>query len=280
MRETIELRIPEGEASRQLPQELGTCIGDSVRKVVLPLGDEWVGRIARIDKAYRERGRAFFVSWHIARRYSDKELRAAELLTLWPKVAFEPPGALYGTQCDETTGCPHCGAGARQTSELVLDLRRVPKEADLTRTIADELVVSARLAEAMSAAGFTGAAFRPVRQAGVKGRRSESWLQLAVTSSPVELVAPTAGGNDPFDLDEEGAHRCPRGHVVGLNRLSEVHVARSSYSGSDLTCTRQLFGVRRGVLRPRPCLLISPRLHALLKELKVGRFDVELAHLR
>jgi hypothetical protein len=280
MRETIELRIPESEASRQLPQELGTRLGDSVRKVVLPLGDEWVGRIARIDKTYREKGRAFFVSWHIARRYSDKELLDAELLTLWPKATFEPPGELCGTEYDEATACPHCGAGARQTSELMLDLRRVPKGADLARTIADELVVSARLVEAMRAGGLTGAAFRPVRQAGTKGRRSESWFQLEVTSPPVELAAPTAVGNDPFDLDEEGAHRCPQGHVAGLNRLSEVHVARSSYSGSDLTCTRQLFGERRGVLRPRPCLLISPRLHALLKELKVGRLDFEVAHLR
>jgi hypothetical protein len=169
--------------------------------------------------------------------------------------------------------------GARQTSELVLDLRRVPKSTDFARTIADELIISTRLVEAMTARGITGAEFRPVRQAGKKGAISGAWHQLVVVSPPIDITEPTVTGNNPFDLDDEDEGRCPLGHIAGLNLLSELHVARKGYDGSDWACTRQMFGERVGVLRPRPCILISPKLRALLVELKVRRLGIEVAHL-
>ncbi|XXF78577.1 hypothetical protein P2318_02120 [Myxococcaceae bacterium GXIMD 01537] len=281
MRETLELRVREEEARQFFRPDEGVVlpVGD-IRKVVLPLDDERLVRIGELDRELmRTTNRSFFFGWEIRRRYSPAEIRAAELFRLFPQATFEPSGEECGTRYDESTACPHCGAGAVQASELALDLRRIPKKADIARTIADELVVSARLSEALRSRGITGADFRPVKQAGTKGRVSQDWFQLVVTARPVDVVKPTVAGIDPFDLDEPGEHRCPLGHVAGLNLLSELHVDRSGLDGSDVTQTRQLFGRRTGLLRPRPLLLITPKLRALLAELNVKRLKVEVAHL-
>ncbi len=91
-------------------------------------------------------------------------------------------------------------------------------------------------------------------------------------------------GIHPFDEDVKGQNRClyagKKDHVAGLNRLSEVFVARSAWDGSDITCTEQLVGVRGGVLRPAPLILISPRFRRLLVENNVKGFREEVAYLR
>jgi hypothetical protein len=282
MRETLELRVVEEEAHRVFRPDEGVVLtGGSIRKVLLPLDDERVPSIGALQRELRKRKkRPFFFGWDISRRYSEKELQAAELFLLWPQATFEPEGEACGTRYDESKACSHCGVGARQVSELALDLRCVPKRADIARTIANEIIVSTRLVEAMQARGITGAEFRPVRQAGKKGVVSSAWQQLVVVSPPVEIVEPTVTGNNPFDLDEQDEYRCPHGHTAGLNRLSELHVARKSYDGSDWACTRQMFSQRVGVIRPHPYFLISPKLRALLVELKVRRLTIEVAHPR
>jgi hypothetical protein len=280
MREILELRVEEEEAHRIFRPDEGTLLGSgSVRKVLLPLNDARVPHIEKLNRELRKQGRALFFGWDIHRRYSEKELQAAELFHLWPNAAFEPVGEECGTRYDESKACPHCGVGARQLSELVLELRRVPKRADIARTIADELIISTRLVDAMRARGITGAEFLPVRKAGKKSLISTQWHQLVVTSPPVDIVEPTLIGNGPFDLDERDEGRCPRGHLAGLNLLSELHLDRKSYDGSDWAWTRQMIGTRMGVLRPAPSLLISPKLRSLLVELEVKKLTLEVAHL-
>ncbi len=281
MREILELRVSEEEAWRCFRPDEGTLlsIGD-VRKVLLPLPDERLPRIHAVNEELRKtKNRSLFWGWHIFRRYSAKELEAAELFKLWPDAIFEPSGDECGTEYDESVACPQCGAGARQASDLVLDLRRAPKKADIAQTISNEVIISTRLAEELKAQGISGVELRPVRQAGKKGIVSSAWLQLVVGAKPVEVVAPTVAGVDPFDRDEQGEFRCPRGDRAGLNLLSELFVARSSYDGSDLTWTRQRFGLRRGVLRPKSFLLLSPKLRRLLVASRVRRLEIEVAHL-
>jgi hypothetical protein len=282
MRETLELRVVEEEAHRVFRPDEGVVLpGGDTRKVLLPLDDERVPQIGALQRELRrKKGRPLFFGWDIYRRYSEKEIQSAELFLLWPQATFEPEGEAHGTRYDESKACRQCGAGACQVSDLVLDLRRVPRGADIARTIADEVITSTRLVEAMRERGITGAEFRPVRQSGKKGAISQAWQQLVVVSPPVDIVEPTITGNNPFDLDEHNQLRCPRGHIAGLNRISELHVARKGYDGSDWACTRQLFGMREGVLRPHPSILISPKLRALLVELKVRRLTLEVAHLR
>ncbi|HEX8436047.1 hypothetical protein [Archangium sp.] len=258
-----------------IPGNPGRSLG-IVRKVRLPLEDERVRLIGELNREFNRQGHSFFMGWSISRHYTPKEIQAAELFSLRPRAIFEPCGEMCGTEYDESEACPLCGAGARQSTALHLEPESIPKR-DLSFTIAREIVVSSRLAQALQAHGMTGAAFLPVRDP--TGRLLENWRQLTITSAPVDIVPPTLVGSDLFDLDEQGQFRCPQGHVLGLSFLSELWVRRESYDGSDLVRTRQLTGLRRGVLHPQPVLLFSPRLYRLLRELKVGRLVVEVAHL-
>ncbi|WNG37977.1 hypothetical protein F0U61_33090 [Archangium violaceum] len=274
MREIIEFRIPEPEAN-MLPGNPGRSLG-IVRNVRLPLEDERVRLIGELDREFKKRGRSFFLGWSISRHYTSEELQSAELFALRPRSIFEPCGEMCGTEYDESEACSLCGAGARQSTDLHLDPESIPKR-DLSFTIAREIVVSSRLAQALQAHGTTGAAFLPVRDP--TGKLLDDWRQLTITSAPVDIVPPTLIGNTLFDLDEQGKFRCPQGHVLGLGLLSETWIRRGSYDGSDLVRTRQLTGLRRGVLHPQPVILFSTKLYRLLRELKVGRLVVEVAHL-
>jgi len=114
-----------------------------------------------------------------------------------------------------------------------------------------------------------------------KPQRFPARYQLVVTSDPVGVAAPpTQFGTEPFNYDREGVYRCPFGHIAGLNLLSEVTIKVGDWrDGGDILRTKEMVGVREGVLRPHPILLISPRLYKLLRRDKVKGFQVEVAHL-
>ncbi|MDC0708055.1 hypothetical protein POL68_06195 [Stigmatella sp. ncwal1] len=79
MHETIEFRIAEDRARKFLEPDLGVPLGESLRKIVLPLSDKRVQRIKQLEQEHRRKGGVFFTYWHIHRRYSEKELQAAEV---------------------------------------------------------------------------------------------------------------------------------------------------------------------------------------------------------
>ncbi len=85
--------------------------------------------------------------------------------------------------------------------------------------------------------------------------------QIVPTSRPVEVHASTRFGVSPFDLDEEGRHRCDRGHALGLRALSPIAIERDSHDGSDLVATRRFAGWPE----PTPLILLSPRLADALR---------------
>jgi len=95
----------------------------------------------------------------------------------------------------------------------------------------------------------------------------------------VPLDARSQCGVRPFDPDAEGRYRCPLGHVAGLARLSEVFVSRAGWDGSDVACTTEMVGTRRGVLVPAPLLLISPKFYRLLRDGGVKGYRIEVARL-
>ncbi|MDZ4683562.1 MAG: hypothetical protein SH850_00645 [Planctomycetaceae bacterium] len=113
-----------------------------------------------------------------------------------------------------------------------------------------------------------------------KGAPLPVWHQLIVPSS-VDIVPPTRVGLDPFDEDEQGECRCPRGDTIGLNLLSELSISQRDFSNvqSDVLSTRQYIGVRRGLLRPERRLIISPRFRTMLEQHDMTGFRLEVAHL-
>lgn len=349
MRETLELRINEEHFGEPFRANEGKHLGDSVRRVILSTSDPRLTTIAEQQKFWRRRNSFLFAGWIYHRKYSRQELNSAECFKLETTAVFEPAGEDCGTVYDESSACRHvfskgrtCGAGARQVSELFLDLRKVPKSTDVARTIADEWVVSQRLAELLVDTKMTGFELRPVqhrarfneepirlewleagrellRQADKLGlpqnswgfevwlnrteqrklverawrenaerlkkreakrkRNYPPWYQLLITSVPIPAVPPTRFGIEPFDEDPEGRYRCPCGHVAGLHLLSEVTLSRAGWDGSDLAYTKEMVGVRSGVLRPHPILLGSSKLWRLFSESSLRGLKFEVAHL-
>lgn len=279
MHQTFEFRIDEELAQRFLGPGVGIPLSDTLRKVLLPAEDERVQRIGEIQREYRRRGKFFFLFSAIHRHYSKRELAAAELLVLVIRAYFEPAGEDCGTGYDESVECKHCGAGTRQVSDLILNTRRIPKGKDVAKTIAGEIVISPRVVQACQEHGIRGADFRPVFHRGRRGPEPSEWSQLVVTSKPAKLSPLTVTGNDVFDLDEDDEYRCPRGHTAGLRIISEIHVQRTKWDGSDWCLTDKLIGLRRGVLRPEPRILISQKLRQVLVDMKAKGFELEVAHL-
>jgi hypothetical protein len=118
----------------------------------------------------------------------------------------------------------------------------------------------------------------------VKDTRSTSplphWYQLIVKSKPVKIAQVTKTGINPFDDDAAGKYRCPFGHTAGFTLLSELYIERNSWDGCDIAYTSQLVGEKGdGLIRPRPLILISPRIREILIKEKVKGLDIEIAHL-
>ncbi len=342
MRQLCEFRVNEKYAHMLFAEGEGTLLGDDVRKVNIETSDIRFPRMNILQSRLREKGESFFWGHHLHYVYTNTEIKRAVLFSIWITAAFEPTGEECGTEFDDSETCLECGAGRKQISDLVLDLRKAPRTKDIARTIADEWIITQRLAELMVDAKLTGFDLQPVRhkaryqddplvlstvpsgrkllnQARSLGIESDEWefhvwlnrpkqrvlceaaheehaarrtkqarrrfkpppvwYQLVVTSNPVPMVPPTRTGIDPFDDDPKGEYRCPYGHVVGLNLLSEVFVERKTYDASDVIRTSNLVGHRMGLLVPSPCLLISQRFYRLLKQHKIKGYKTEVAYL-
>ena len=289
MKEVCEFRVQEKHASRLFASNEGKKLcwtklfGDkfvTVRKVELSVDDPQFKRVGELDALLKKEPDDFFFSgWDIRRSYTADELENAELLLLHHISTFEPAGEERGTRYDESSACEHCKAGARQVTPLFLDWKRIPKSKDVARTIAGEIIVSARLVELFEKHSITGAEFQSIRCSPASSAESKDWFQLIAKSCSAEVMPKTRTGVNPFDEDKAGEYRCPTGDLIGLARLSEVWINRSSYAGFDIVASRQFIGTRRGLLRPERLLFISPKLRRIIEDQKVTGFKFEVAHL-
>lgn len=288
MREVFEFRI--------LAADLKRIIGLTAVKYPTVGGDVSVVKLMRSDpvfkslaRAYLEKQSTLFFSWDVRRTYSASELAAAELVRLVPIGLFEPDGETCGTVYDYSAACPSCGSGRAQVTPLALDLRsRQPdhdihtsvlrRGKDLAWSIAREVVVSERFTDFVHQQSATGAVFEVVNRCHSQ-HPIIGWRELVVTSPPVEVTYPTQYGIDPFDPDAEGLFRCPHGHVLGLNVISDLTIERGSWHGDDIIITRQLSGRRSGALVPAPEYLVSGRLCAVMRQQGIRGVRYEVAHL-
>jgi hypothetical protein len=217
----------------------------------------------------------FSLGWYF-RKYTKQELRQAEILRLQINSHFEPCGEECGTIYE--TLCNHCNWG-RQLSDLALDLRRIPQHKDIHYTIAlIEWVVSSKFVQLFMENGLTGAELKPILNFKNPTRKSDEWYQLQVTGGIGKLAEMTKLGSDPFS-DSIVDWRCPLGHSVAAQLLSETFVHRGAWDNSDMAITTDLFGQGRNLVRPKPLIIISQRLFRLMDDAGLKGFSCEVAHL-
>lgn len=197
MREVIEFRIVEENACLLFGDNEKKRVGDDVRKIHTSPHDPRFERIGQLHREFAEQGDMFFSSWFMRRRYNRVELANASCLQLSILTAFEPPGELCGTEYDESVTCRQCGSGARQLSDLRLDLRKAPKGKHIAQTVAAdaEWIVSQQLAERMLDAGLTGFELHPVKH---KARYQDDTVLYEHVPSGRELLRRAKSAGAPY----------------------------------------------------------------------------------
>jgi hypothetical protein len=306
VREYLELRVKEQHAEQVFGAYEGWILSEDIRRIVISTDDPRLPRIREIQQRLNESGDALFFGWRVIREYEKREIEQAQLFHLIIPSVFEPAGEECGTVYDQSNACKHvfkefditlpdgtkshfidaCSVGARQSTDLFIQTRKIPRHRDMARTIAGEIVMSSRMTKILRESGLSGFELRPVRDKSERRKNrsarkltvGEPWSQLFVTSTPISTAPETRFGNNFFDPDSEGVYRCPYGHVAGLNLLSEITVTKAGLDRSDVFQTRQHHGVHRNLLRPSAPILITRRFYDLLREWKLRGYVVEIAH--
>lgn len=253
--------------------------GTECVEIRVPFHSPEFEEIGKFVKAKRKQGirgfTDFTIGWPL-RKYTKSELQQAEVLRLTIASHFEPSGEECGTIYK--TLCNHCNWGI-QVSDLILDVRRVPQHKDISETIAwVEWVVSSKFVRTFAENNLTGAEFRPIFEFENPTKQSQEWHQLWVTGKAGEFAENTKLGKDPFS-PLEVSWRCPLGHSVVTEFLSEIYLRRSTWDGSDIAVTTPLFGQGRNLLRPTPLVIVSQRMYRSLQEMDLRGFSFEVAHL-
>jgi len=292
MKEIHEFRIYKEYAHLLLKPGEGKDNGSKI-VVFINRDDDKFEQVRILTKQIKEKyNKSFFLYSNIKREYSKKELATATLLQMKIRTTFEPAGEECGTLYDETAACEICGANRKQVGALKLKKSSIPKK-DIARTIAGEVVVSQKFVTAFKQKKLKGALFEPI----IFAKGTSDYYQLIASSPELELTDETIAGVDPFDFSEgsdgreftvSGHHvklekeiyKCPNGHTIGLNLLSEAYVSSSpSINEYDFFSSKQKIGVKRGLLRPEPLYLCSQAFREMVEEERLSGFEFEIANI-
>ena len=293
MKEILEFRINSDFAHLLFNAGEGRDLG-GVRVVQLSKEDPRYNQIPIIEEELRKKhGRGFFFSWNIKRKYSKMELSTASLLHIKIKSYFGPAGEECGTMYNEAVACEICGANRKQVGPLILKRASIPNKDVAATFILSEIVVSEKFANAVMRRNLKGVVLSPVNF-----RKGSGYYQLA-SDTEVELSRHTVACVDPFDFSEgsdlegeytiEGVpghifkyekevYKCPKGHTLGLNLLSEPYVLdNEAIKRCDFFVSRQKLGVKRGMLVPTPIYFCSQAFRKMVEEEKLTGFGFERA---
>jgi len=277
MRETLELRVNLDYSNLLFGSNEGKVLGSSIKGIEITTDDPRYSEVGIItERVKKEFGKSFFFGWSIKRKYTSKELNSANLFHLKVAKTFEPAGEECGTIYDDSLACEICGVGRKQLNNLTLAFSSIPKK-DISRTIAGEVIVSEKFVKAYELAKLNGAIFKPV----VFKSKKEGFFQL-ISKAELKLSHLTIAGIDPFDLSTESEgeiYKCPKGHTIGLNLLSEPYIESITENNFDFYATEQKIGIRRGLLNPQPLFLCSPAFRNLVIKEKLSGFEFEIAYL-
>ncbi len=274
MKEILELRINIDFANLLFQEFEGKKKGTSVKVIEIKKDDPRYQLIPLIsEEVKRKYNKTFFYGWKITRKYSKKEIENADLLQIKIKSIFEPTGEECGTVFDESESCDFCGAHRIQISPLILKSGTIPKK-DIAKTIGGEVIVSERFLNAVKRRNFRGL---KLSQTNLK-----KCYQLN-TDAQIELTINTVSGINVFDLsssNEGEIYKCPKGHTIGLNLISEAYVLKNELiANNDFLKSKQKIGVKRGLLRPEPIYFCSQAFRLMVEEEKLSGFEFEVAQI-
>jgi len=274
MKETLELRI-NNKFKNLLPKSIiGKDLGPITKISIGRDTIEYLSLSEIYKKLNEQKSESFFYGWGFKRFYNKNEINNAQLFTIIINNIFEPTGEECGTLFDESLACKICGANRKQLNSLILKKGSLPKK-DIARTIGGEIIISKKLAQIINLKNLIGFQLCPI-----KG--TSDYYQL-LSESEIELSSKTIVGINPFDLStNQGIEifKCPEGHTIGLNLLSEVFVLNSpNIVNYDFFASKQKIGIKRGFLRPESLYFCSNTFMKIIKEEKLTGFEFEIAHI-
>ncbi|TKD10301.1 hypothetical protein [Polyangium fumosum] len=276
-------RIPGGAEAVLVPARCGPDVAD-VREgfgpqavdvwVTLDETDERLPILLRLLEQHGERR----VVWK-RDLFTDAELDAAPLLLIDPKPELEIfGGPRIGTTYDVTDACKVCGAGARQTSALLINGEELNalEGRRAASTYYSDLIVEDRLAGQLASSGVTGLSFRGVFAAFENQVRFQlPWRQLCANKT-LPPMSPRSTG-----IIRDTHCACGRSGVTGTaeqpTRL--VYHAADLADMQDVNLTWEWFGEPRfngdvsDALFPYPWFLVTPKVWRIYRDAGVTGFD-------
>jgi hypothetical protein len=222
------------------------------------------------------------MSWSELRRdhYTTEELDAARLIImdpLRPDTVFGGPR--MGTTYNLENACTRCGAGARQTSALIMDGEDLPRLEGrrAASTPYSDIIVDERLAEELVNLDATGLSFRNVYAAMENKRQVKlRWRQLRAAHT-LPPMSPRSTGVERRD----GCASCGRsGFFTKMNdppRL--VYRAQDLAMAEDVNTTWEWFenwdfnGDVSEALFPYPWMLVTPKVMRVIRAAGVTEID-------
>jgi hypothetical protein len=248
-------------------------------EVRVPTKSREFDEIRQFIEAKRKQGLPGFCNYQIGRylrKYSAEDLQSAQVLQLNMLSHINSTGLQSGTIYERI--CQYCNLG-RQMSDLILDLRRVPRSKDIFETIArTEWIVSSKFEQTCLENHLTGTDFRKLFDRRNPTKESTEWHQLWITGNAGPLAEATKLGRDPFKPDQV-SWRCPLGHSVVTQFLSEIYLRKDAWDGLDIAVTVDLFGQGGGFIRPMPLIIISQRAYRVFQKAGLKGLSYEVAHL-
>jgi hypothetical protein len=212
--------------------------------------------------------------------YTDEELDGARLLIIDPLGEFTVfGGPRVGTSYDMSDACPKCGAGARQTSALIIDGEDVPglEGRRAASTHYSDIIVDERLAEELENIGATGLSFRSV-YALMENKRQVKlrWRQVCARRT-LPPRSPRSTGIMPY-------RPCPSCTRSGVSTSVKAPIrlayrAQDLAQAEDVNTTWEWFsdshfdGDVSDALFPYPWLLVTPKVMRIFRAAGVTEFD-------
>ncbi len=239
--------------------------------------DETDERLSKLLALLKEYGADW---WDIrSDRFTEEEIEAAPLLIMSYDVnATVFGGPRVGTTYDMSNACERCGAGARQTSAMIIEGEYLHKLEGrrAAATPYDDMLVDEKLANVLAESGATGISFRGVFVSfEKKGHIQLPWRQLCAEhtmpplsprSTGIEPYKPCSCGRSGFDTPWEIPLRLVY-RAADLTEIRDVNVTWEWIGDTHYE------GDVSDALFAHPWFLVTPKVRRIFRDAGVTGFD-------